>query len=188
MTYAPRPGSVAERAHLQLTVLGELSGAALADAIELDDAKQLAASLTVPLREGYISRVKRDGLWFYRVGDGVPVQPADEDVDDDPPVQRVVPAKAKAPLKATEKPKARDPKAVRSSPAPLQRESEESTTASDLGPHNNGKALAIADGGAVFGVLTDGRIVVEVADSFTVFSRRESDQLRRLLSATGEQV
>jgi len=88
-TYTPRRGSKAEQAHMQLTAMGELSTAALADALDVESGA-LASLLAVPVREGFIVRERRsDGITWWRCGDGTTT--ADSE-DDDPPVHRVIPA------------------------------------------------------------------------------------------------
>lgn len=144
MSYSPRPGSIADRAHQVLSARGELSGAALADAIELDDWKTLLPSLTVPLAQGYIKRTLRDGLNWYSVGDGIKVTPkpdADDGNDDHPIVQRLVPA-APPPKPAPKAAKQRAPKPVQTPAA-----------AATPTPPSAGQA--------VFGLYTDGRLVIE---------------------------
>lgn len=191
MTYTPRPDSIADRAHQQLTLQGELSGAALADAIDLDDRGTLQPSLAIALREGYIAKTTREGLNYYRVGDGVPLKPASDDVDDDPPVQRVVPAKA-APVPATPPPR---PK-VKAKVKPAKKAQAPALTlhAAELKDLPAGVVKELSAGARkiaqpagsepVFGVLTDGRVVIECVENVMVLSRQESDRLRGLLLAT----
>ena len=125
MTYQPRPNSYADKAREQLVAHGEMSAAALADAIDMDDPSIIRNILQIPVREGYFRVEKRDGLMWWSMGDGTPTKPAaddgDDGVDDDPVVQRVVaagsrpktePAKVAA---ATVKPRA---KAAASQPEP----------------------------------------------------------------------
>lgn len=189
MSYTPRPDSIADRAHQQLTLQGELSGAALADAIDLDDRGTLQPSLAIALREGYITKTTRNGLNYYRVGDGVPAKPAAGDVDDDPIVQRIVPAstasvsttpppsptaKAKSAKKAQAPALKLQPEALKDLPAGVVKEL--SACARKIA------STAITE--PVFGVLTDGRVVVECAANVMVLSLQESDRLRGLLLAT----
>lgn len=84
--YTPRPGSVAERAFLELQARGPRAGAALADAIDCET-PNLAPCLLAAVKHGYIERTRRDGLYWYACGDGTP--PHDLD-DDEPVVQRIV--------------------------------------------------------------------------------------------------
>lgn len=179
MSYTPRPDSIADRAHQQLTLQGELSGAALADAIDLEDWKTLLPSLHVALREGFINKVTRNGLNYYRVGDGVPIKPASGEPDDDPIVQRWAQATTTTvattpPPKAKAKPgKKEQAPALTPQPAELK----------DL-PAEARKIAVPVITEPVFGVLTDGRVVVECAENVMVLNRQESDRLRGLLLAT----
>lgn len=102
--YTPRPGSIADRAYLELEARGERSASALADAIDVE-ASSINPCLNVAVTHGYIKRTKRDGLNWYSVGDGVPpakAAPADDEPDDDGEgaraVQRVVPARDAVPM------------------------------------------------------------------------------------------
>ncbi|MBY0469143.1 MAG: hypothetical protein K2Q07_09225 [Burkholderiaceae bacterium] len=161
MSYTPRAGSIAERAHQQLTLQGELSGAALADAIDLDDRGTLQPSLSIALREGYISKTTRNGFNYYRVGDGVPLKPTGDDVDDDPPVQRVVPAKAVA-VATTPPPR---PKAKAKPPKPAQTPALALQPAEVKDPPAGAQKIAQPPGAEpVFGRFTDGRVVIEKGD------------------------
>lgn len=95
-TYKARPGSVAERAIEHLTAHGATASAPLADAIDADPGG-LPACLSTAMAFGAIKREKRNGLWWYDIGDGALGKRDDdgEEEDDQPIVQRVVPAAAK---------------------------------------------------------------------------------------------
>lgn len=116
--YAPRPGSKAEAAAwaIQAAPKGELSTADLADEIDCDSGT-IAALLAWPLKHGYFARTLREGINWWSMGDGTP--PAAEP-DDDPPVQRTVPAPRgtaiPVPKKKT-KAKRRPPPTPRAAPA-----------------------------------------------------------------------
>ena len=183
-SYSPRPDSIADRAHRALSAQGELSGAALADAIDLDDWRTLRPSLTVAVDHGYIKRILREGLNYYSVGDGVPVSRTvvdADDIDDDPPVQRVVPANA-APV-PTPLPKAK-PKTEAAAlnakivvPENLPRGVLKQPSASA-----RMHAAAPAEE-PVFGVYTDGRLVIEQGQEVVTISAAAADKLLGLLMA-----
>lgn len=92
--YAPRPGSKAEAAAwaIQAAPGGELSTAALADEIDADSGT-IAALLAWPLKQGYFARTLRAGINWWSMGDGTPLA---AEPDDEPPVQRIVPARGTA--------------------------------------------------------------------------------------------
>ena len=100
MNYEPTPGSVAARV---LAVLAErvepITSGVLAEAANCDSAS-LGPNLEAAIKHGLIVRDRRSprvSLWS--LGKGIPVSNAAQQLqDDDPPVQRVVPAAAAQPL------------------------------------------------------------------------------------------
>ena len=93
INYAPQSGSTPGRVveHLRSLPPGtELTTAVLADALDLD-APCVPSCLDYAVKHGFVIRDKREGRIYWRLGDGVPLAPAE---DDDPIVQRVVPAGA----------------------------------------------------------------------------------------------
>jgi len=93
INYAPRAGSVPARviAHLEcLPPDSQLTAAVLADALDIEDTS-IHSGVEYTVKHGLLARHKRNGLVYYSLGNGTPTrEPADE--DDDPIVQRVVPA------------------------------------------------------------------------------------------------
>lgn len=73
--YEPRPGSTGGKALAQLRAKGDMAESVLAAAIEapLDE---IHALLQYPIRMGVLERYKKDGVPWWRVGNGVPVPDA----------------------------------------------------------------------------------------------------------------
>lgn len=85
-SYTPRPGSKAEAAAiaLQAAAGGELSTADLADEIDVESGT-LHAVLSVPIKWGYLARERRDGITWWRMGDGTPAAAAAADGEPEAP-------------------------------------------------------------------------------------------------------
>lgn len=95
MSYTPRTGSVAHRAIEHLQGLGgkEVALHPLADAVD-SDAQTVRRCLKPAVDAGALAKRLRDGLVWYRTGGGAPLEqrPDDDERDDAPITQRVVPA------------------------------------------------------------------------------------------------
>jgi hypothetical protein len=96
MSYSPTPGTIPHRAADILRALPAgsrgLSAAQLAEQLG-QPGMNVAGFLAVPRQHGFFKAEKIDGLLFWSMGDGVPLKAAED--DDEPPVQRVVPANTK---------------------------------------------------------------------------------------------
>ena len=91
-TYAPKPGSVADRATRYLAAYGLTTAVELARALEMPSTQNLLPCIEAAIRHGRIRRVKVDGRVYLQADDGVvsvvaePSEPAEsgpEDDDDD---------------------------------------------------------------------------------------------------------
>lgn len=167
MSYQPRTGSVADRAHQMLTARGELSAAALADAIDHDDPGSLMACLAIAINHGYIAKTKRNGLAWYSVGDGVPLK-KDDEPDDDPVVQRVVAAGSR--------PKAEPVKAV----APVK---PAAMAAFSMRTKIVQTPVPAAADGVRFTVERETRLIIEQGDTRMVLGKADVARLREVIES-----
>lgn len=94
MTYAPRPGSLPDKAITLLKEEGELPIAVLAERVGLD-INTVKAGLIVPINFGVLKRLRHptSGCWIYSVGDGIPLRAG----GDGDPIQRTVAANETSP-------------------------------------------------------------------------------------------
>jgi hypothetical protein len=96
VSYTPTPGTIPHRAAEILRALPSksrgLSAAQLAEALG-QPGMNVAGFLAVPRQHGFFKAEKIEGLLFWSMGDGVSLKPAE--ADDEPPVQRIVPANTK---------------------------------------------------------------------------------------------
>lgn len=101
MSYIPQPGTLPARvvAHLQGLPPGtELATGVLADALDVDT-RGFTPNLEYAVRGGLLTREKRDGRLYWGLGTGERIvrESIDGEPDDDPIVQRVIPASAALP-------------------------------------------------------------------------------------------
>ena len=102
MSYAPTPGSVADRAVKALGYrAAPITTGQLADAVNCDSSS-LSISLKAAVDHGLIVRDRRSPrVSFWSLGNGTPPEPRLErnpQPDDDPPIHRLVPASEAPPL------------------------------------------------------------------------------------------
>lgn len=153
-SYTPRKGSMGEKAHEVLSARGPMSSADLAEAIDTD-LNNLHQLLSVPLREGYLATTRHGKMNVWRVGNGLGVLPDERDTA--PMVHNVVPAGEAASLATS----TRLP-----SPFPSM-----STPVTD----GNGPPF-------LFGIFSDGRLVLEQGDHQVTLHREAAAELCAFLT------
>ena len=85
--YTPLRGGIADRAIAYIQANGSTATRVLADGIGVESSG-LQGSLMPCVKHGLLRKAKTNGLIVWSIGDGQ----AEPEEDDDPPIQRVVPA------------------------------------------------------------------------------------------------
>lgn len=161
--YAPRSGSVAAKAIEYLQVNGETATSPLADAIDAE-AKNLLASVEYAIRNGAIAVRKRDGLNWYSVGNGQPIQrAADEEDDELPPLPARKGDTAVSLLRKVRQ--AAEPDAAVIAQEGIER----------------ARWTPPAEPEFACGLYSDGRFVVELGDKVIVLKREHTEALIRFV-------
>lgn len=177
-SYTPRPGSKTEQAWQALQARGPLSSAELADEID-SDKSTLQALFVVPLREGYLAKYKRDGVIYWRCGDGTPLVKAEP--DDDPPVQRIVKAAAAPAKRALRKPTVSKPPRAAARPRKAAPKTKAKVKAMPKARPARAVVLAPAATPVLpdfrFGLFTDGSLVLEQGGQHITLQREQTERL-----------